>query len=140
MAFSFGRRKALALAFANLGTMAGSFIFPIVFQLLIDIYGWRGLFLIYSGFMLNTFVEAYVLKLCLSEEAKSAVRTNRSKFDTRVFYFPAFDVYIASNLIWGLFGKSNIFYIPTVHDCILHKLKEVYLQIKCQYIAIFCNL
>ena len=86
IALSIGpKRKALALAFAGIGTVAGSFAFPIIFQTLIQTYGWRGTFFIYSGFMFNAFVGAYVLKLCLSAEMKSVGQTGKRLFDVKVF-------------------------------------------------------
>ena len=105
IALSFGKRKSLALAFATTGSMIGSCIFPYIFQSSIDAYGWRGTFLIYGGYLFNTFVGAYILRLCVSDEIKYEKRSLRSILDLKVFFIPAFKFYLLANFLRGIFGK-----------------------------------
>ena len=55
--------------------------------------------------MFNTFVGAYILRLCVSDEMKFVKRSLRSSLDIKVFYIPAFKFYLLANFLWGVFGK-----------------------------------
>ncbi|XP_038642976.1 monocarboxylate transporter 13-like [Scyliorhinus canicula] len=58
----FKKRRALATGLAFTGVGISSFFFPPLFQLLIDVYGWRGALQIVSAMMLNLCVSGALLR------------------------------------------------------------------------------
>ncbi|XP_043539318.1 monocarboxylate transporter 13-like [Chiloscyllium plagiosum] len=121
----FKRRRALATGLAFTGVGVASFFFSPLFQLLIDVYGWRGAIQILSAMMLNLCVCAALLRpITIQEDLLVASRGHSangkkstefwnkvtSAFDLTLFLHRGFMVYSFAVTL-----MTTGYFVPYIH-------------------------
>ncbi|XP_067667572.1 monocarboxylate transporter 4-like [Haliotis asinina] len=116
------KHKTMGVSLINAGAGFGAFISPQLNRLLLDAYGWRGVFLLLGGINFNMCVLGFTIRcftkpLLLTKTAKGDHKPKTKLFNIRVFKKVSYTIFVFCQLpIWTFYAGLPVFIVDIAEN------------------------
>ncbi|XP_071104202.1 monocarboxylate transporter 6-like [Haliotis cracherodii] len=116
------KNKGMGVALVTAGSGLGSFLSPQINRLILDAYGWRGLFLLLAGVNFNICLLGFMIRcltkpLFLTKPSKTDLKRTSKSFNVHVFKNVPYTIFLFCQLpIWLFYTGLSVFIVDIAEN------------------------